>query len=416
LKKLIVIMAVLALVAGTAFAQPNMGGQLMIGTNLLEGDNGEDSDVTMGGIGFHEAKIFATFGDSKGGGKLVFVASNPNGTAYAHSIGTNGTGGKGGALQTWGFLYWRPVAQFRMQVGVNADGDFGVARISGWGFTGEAKNSVAAMNDYENFAAGNTWWPLWVWQSGGREGNAFYPGTGDVPNVNFQFFPAEGLTTTLVLPINGGEELPVQDQISDFHFNIKYDFEGVGLASLAFIGRGGLAKDADTTASAGDIYASFYLSALEGMGAELGLTFNIPWKNASDQENGGYMGVGAGFNIDKGGPFTFKIRANATLGGKTNDVDRSTLIYANILPCYKINNNVWAFFYAGMCLETMPALGINDEYMRIGWFANPYIWVRAAEGLRFWTGIQLYQTNVNDPTVDPVLINWRVPFGFNFYF
>jgi len=415
LKRLIAFMAVLAMVAGVAFGQASFGGQLLIGTNLLKGDSGENSDVTMGGIGFHEAKMLVTFGDDKGGGKLVLVASNPNGTAYAHLIGTSSSG-KAIDLQTWGFLFWRPIQQFRMQVGVNADGDFGIAQISGWGFTSEAKNSVGAMNEYENFAAGNTWWPLWVWQSGSREGNAFYPGTGDAPNVNFQFFPIYGLTATLVLPIDGGQSLHVQDQISDFHLSVKYNIEEVGMASFSFIGRGGLGFEKDKTASAGDIYASFYLTALEGMVAELGLTYNIPWETASGVENGGYMGIGAGFSLNSGGPFTFKARVNATLGGKTSGADRSTLVYANILPCYKITNNIWAFFYAGICLETMPASGLNKEYMRIGWFVNPYIWVRASEGLRFWSGIQFYQTNVNDPTVDPVLLRWRVPFGFNFYF
>jgi len=413
LKKLIVIMAVLALVAGTAFAQPSMGGQLMIGANLLEGNNAEDSDITMGGIGFHEAKLNAVFGDSKGGGKFVMVTSNPNGTAYNHGIGSQ-VDGKAINLQTWGFLYWRPVAQFRMQIGVNADGDFGAAQISGWGFTGEAKNSVAAMNEYEEWE--KVWWPLWVWQSGGRQGNAFYPGTGDLANVNFQFFPVDGLIATLVIPINGGQELDLQTQISDFQFNARYTIEEAGILNVSFIGRGGLGKDMDKAASAGDIYASFFLNAIQGMGAELGLTYNIPYKDASDVEHGGYMGVGAGFRLDNGGPFTFKLRANATLGGKVADKDRTTLIYANILPCYKINNNVWAFFYAGVGVETAWA---DYDGSRIGWFVNPYIWVRAAEGLRFWTGLQVYQDGRRDgqfgESADSPL-SWRVPFGFNFYF
>jgi len=415
LKRLIAIMAVLAMVAGVAFGQASFGGQLLIGTNLLKGDSGENSDVTMGGIGFHEAKMLVTFGDDKGGGKLVFVASNPNGTAYAHLVGTS-VDGKNVNLQTWGFLFWRPIQQFRMQVGVNADGDFGIAQISGWGFTSEAKNSVGAMNEYENYDAGNTWWPLWVWQSGSREGNAFYPGTGDAPNVNFQFFPVYGLTATLVLPINGGQSIHVQDQISDFHLNVKYNIEEVGMASFSFIGRGGLGFEKDKTASAGDIYASFYLTALEGMVAELGLTYNLPWENTSGVESGGYMGIGAGFSLNSGGPFTFKARVNATLGGKRNGTDRPTLIYANVLPCYKITNNLWAFFYAGISVETAFA---NYSGSRIGWFVNPYLWVRASEGLRFWSGIQLYQDGreagkFGSSETTPLM--WRVPFGFNFYF
>jgi len=408
LKKLIVIIAVLALVAGTAFAQPNMGGQLMIGTTLLSGDSAEDSDILMGGQQFHEAKMSATFGDSKGGGKLVFTVGNDG--AYS--------GGLGDAWKrAWGFLYWRPVAQFRMQVGVNADGDYGAAQISGWGFTGEAKNSVGAISDYMNWGGGNTWWPLWIFQSAlTRKGNAFYPGTGDLANVNFSIFPIEGMVAHIILPIGdgladsgNGNAQEVQNQLADFHFNLKYTFEEAGLLNVAFVGKGGLGKDKEKEASVGNLYASFYLNAIQGMGIELGLVYGLPWEKEAGTAQDGFLGVGAGFRFDDGGPFTFKLRANARLGGMTDDKDMGTLIYANILPCYKINNNVWAFLYAGLSLET----GEND-FQRTGWFVNPYLWVRAAEGLRFWTGLQVYQTGIMDGA-DPDII-WRVPFGFNFYF
>jgi len=418
LKKLIVIMAVLALVAGTAFAQPNMGGQLMIGTTLLTGESTEDSDIMMGGLQYHEAKISATFGDSKGGGKLVFTSGTDN--AYGGGLGT-------GFVRTWGFLYWRPVAQFRMQVGVNADGDYGAAQISGWGFTGEAKNSVGAISDYMNWGGGNEWWPLWIFQSAlTRKGNAFYPGTGDLANVNFSIFPVEGMVAHLIFPIGGGVKdsgdgaaQEVQNQLADFHFNLKYTFEEAGLLNIAFVGKGGLGKDKEKEESIGNLHASFYLNAIQGMGIELGLVYGLPWETEGGLANDGFLGVGAGFRFDDGGPFTFKLRANARLMGKANDKDMNTVIYANILPCYKINNNVWAFLYAGLGMEMFD----NEEFSgsRMGWFINPYVWVRAAEGLRFWSGLQIYQDGRragkfgSTASADSPVI-WRVPFGFNFYF
>lgn len=428
LKKLIVIMAILALVTGVAFGQASLGGQLMIGTNLLQGDNGkkangDPNDVTMGGIGFHEAKMFATFGSGKGGGKLVLVTSEPKGSAYKHKIGGS-IDGIDNYIQTWGFLYWRPIQQFRMQVGVNADGDYGVAKISSWGFLSEAKNSVAAFSDYGDY---DGWedptWPLYVWQASARPGNAFYNGTGD-PSVSFQVFPVHGLTFTFVLPIGGGEELLVQNQLADFHFNVKYDIEGIGLASLAFVGGKGLEKDASKSASAGDLYASFYLSALESIGAELGLTFNLPYEDAAGMKSGGYMGIGAGFSFDNGGPFTIKLRANATLGGneitkiagKMQSIERTTLLYANILPCYKINSSLHLFLNAAIGVESGWATYTGA---RTGWFINPYIWLNAAEGLSFYSGLQFYQNGKKagkfDASEDSPF-RWRIPFGFNFYF
>jgi len=457
MKKLIAVSVIFALVASAAFAEAALGGQLMIGTTLLTGDNGKNEgdgnkDVMMGGLQYHEAKMAATFGDAKGGGKLVFTVGTDN--AYGGGLGTAWKG-------AWGFLYWRPVSQFRMQVGVNADGDFGAAQISGWGFTGEAKNSVGAISDYMNWGGGNTWWPLWIFQSAlTRKGNAFYPGTGDLANANFQFFANDALTITAVLPIGdgaadsgNGSAAAVAKQLADFHLNVKYVIEDVGIAQLSFVGKGGIGQETvvktkedqvdewgddidpikvsetakfDKTNSVGNLYASFYLTALEGMNAELGLVFGLPWQTESNivggneigkLDNDGYLGVGVGYRLDNGGPFTFKIRANARFAGFENGKDMPTLVYANVLPCYKITNDLWAFLYAGMGME------IFDEYegMRIGWFVNPYIWVRAAEGLRFWAGVQIYQDGQKAgkfgstaDTDSPV--TWRVPFGFNFYF
>ena len=442
MKKLIAVSVIFALVAGAAFAEATLGGQLMIGTTLLKGDDTENSNVEMGGLQYHEAKMSAVFGDAKGGGKLVFTVGNDG--AYS--------GGLGNAWKTaWGFLYWRPLPVFRMQVGVNADGDFGAAQISGWGFTGEAKNSVGAISDYMNW--GNQSWMLWPWQSAlTRKGSAFYPGTGDLANVNFQLFPIDALTLTFVLPIgdgiadsgNGNIGSSVGNQLADFQFNAKYSIEDVGIVNISFVGKGGLGSKLDEagetikndkTHSVGNLYASFYLTAIAGMNAELGLVYGLPWKNEADFDNDGFLGVGAGFRLDDGGPFTFKVRVNARFGGKRiekidvlddggkivkedRNLDMDTVINANILPCYKITNDLWAFLYAGMSFEMFELY----EGARFGWFINPYVWVRASEGLRFWAGLQIFQDGQRagkfgqSESVADTPVTWRVPFGFNFYF
>jgi len=425
MKKLIVVSVIFALVAGAAFAEATLGGQLMIGTTFLtnvdmDKDGIGTEDVMMGGLGFHEAKMSAVFGDSKGGGKLVFVGSNPDGSAYGMNLGN---GGKKGNIWTWGFLYWRPITQFRMQVGLNADGDYGAAQISGWGFTGEAKNSVAAMSDYSYW--GEQSYMLWIWQSAlTRKGNAFYPGTGDLANVSFQFFPIDPLTLTLVLPIGSGMADSgdgaaglAQNQLADFQFNAKYSIEEIGLLNISFVGKGGLGEDQEKEKSVGNLYASFYLTAISGMNMELGLVFGLPWEKEDGTEQDGYLGVGAGFRLDGGGPFTFKARVNARFAGKTDGADMPTLVYANILPCYKINNNLWAFLYTGLSMESFELY----EGFRIGWFVNPYVWVRASEGLRFWAGLQIYQDGrrfekFGATVEEDSKVCWRVPFGFNFYF
>jgi len=400
MKKLLAILVVLTLVTGAVFAQPNMGGQLMIGANLAT-SNSDIDDIYMGPIGYHEAKIFATFGDDSGGGKLVYVASNKDGTAYGQDNLFDSS-----KYTAWGWLHWRPNELFRMQMGRNSDGDYGAAQISGWGFTGEAKNSVAAVSDYWGW--GDATHFSFLYQSGSRRGSAFYPGTGDLLNVNFSLFPTHGMRINVVVPIDGQKE--ISDPISKSHINFNYMIEDAGTLRISFVGRGGLEKDMDKEKSIGDLYASFYLTSIEGIKLDLGLKYGLPYKNAADKDCEGYVAVGLGFIYDAA-PFQVKFRTLAQfMGNDATGAELPTIINLGVLPNYRINNNMIFFFHAGFSMH-MPSGDAKDT---MGWYINPYIWLRAAEGLRFWTGLQIYQNGITDGAEPPVY--WQIPFGFNFYF
>ncbi|MDR0464654.1 MAG: hypothetical protein LBG94_05995 [Treponema sp.] len=436
MKKLIAISVLFALVVGAAFAEATLGGTLQIGMNLLNGrteGTDDDKEVVMGGIGFHEAKISAVFGDAKGGGKLVFVASDPNGESYALNGFSGAPDGKGTTIQTWGFIYWQPLPQFRMQIGINADGDFGAANITGWGFLGPDKNSSAALSDYKHW--GNEKSYCYLFQSGGRPGHPFYPGTGDWINLNFSLFPVDGMRINFVFPMFGGTwtawpngggtrddgakgAKKAGDQIlEDFQINFRYAIEEVGVASLSFVARGGLADGADKSARAGDLYAQFYLNSITGIKVDFGLVYGLPWKNEQDKENDGFLGIGLGA-IYSADPFEIKFRAMVRVGGKNSDVDLNDLVTVGLRPSYKINNDLIIYLYGGFNIWMSKANPNNDD--EIGWFINPYIWVRASEGLRFFAGIQLNSLAgeyfLDESYNEKKIINWNIPFGFNFYF
>jgi len=395
MKKLLAITVIFALVTGAAFAQVAVGGQLQIGTVVLSGNSDAD-DVFMGSTMAHEAKAHFTFGDDRGGGKFVMEAGT----------GRNGSYGQNGFLDTisHGFLWWQPSEFFRMQVGIDADGNFGAAQISGWGFTGEAKNSVSALSDYSDW--GSPLALMFPWQSGSRRASAFYPGTGDANNVNMSFFPMDGLRINLVLPMSGSRDILTQFAFT--HLNVAYRIEDVGNLNVSFVGAGGLGKDASNTASIGDLYASFYLTALEGMDIDFGVRYGLPWETTGGVENAGYLSLGLGFSFTAD-DFNIKLRAAAQLTGKTNGADDPTTIHVGILPNIRISNDLIFFFHAGLAM-VMPSVG--DAVM--GWFVNPYIWLRASEGMRFWAGVQVFQQGITTGA-DPAL-QFRVPIGFNYYF
>jgi hypothetical protein len=387
MRKVIALAIVFALAATAAFAQPTIGGQLLIGTQLISGNSDAD-DIYMGGMIAHEAKISASFGDSTAGGVLVLSASGDHvGRSPLFDIDNMS-----------GFMYWRPSQFFRMQVGQNNDGDFGAARISGWGFTAEAKNSVAAMNDYMDWYSA----PFFFYQFQRESHSAFYPGTGDTPNLNMSFFPVDGLRINFVLPMEDGFE-EISAGFAPFHFNLNYDFESIGLLNLSFQGRGGLETDSPANVSVGDIYLSFFLSALDGMDVDLGFRFSLPAEN--DDTKGMALGLGFTFAADD---FNFKLRAGANFGGKRDggNTDLPTIIGFNILPSYRIGV-LTANLYAGFGIE------LDDGDTVMDWFVNPYISMPAGS-LRFYAGVQVWQRNITDGSDTPV--NFSIPFGFNIYF
>jgi len=387
MKKLIAISVIFALVAGVAFAEATLGGQLQIGTNVFSG-NLDSGGLRMGGLRAHEAKIKATFGDGESGGVIVITSSgdfNPT-TPGFHAEG-----------RFSGFLYWRPSEFFRIQVGQNNDGDYGAARISGWGFTGEAKNSVGAYND---------WNPGGLTMAANRS-HAFYAGTGSWNNLNMSFFPMHGLTVNLIFPFTSGWSARAYDAVlADINLNVVYNIEDLGIVTVSFAGRdenenrgGGLADGNNN--GLGTLYASFYLMAIDGMGLDLGLMFNLPGQNGRTSG----LAIGAGFTF-AADALNVKVRAGAKFGS-TNDAgvgDGLTTISLGVLPSFKLDN-ITAFLHAGLGMRLSDASGVDPV---MDWFINPYMTMPAGN-LRLYAGIQLYKHGSGPVT-------YAVPFGFNIYF
>ena len=391
MRKLIAISVIFALVVGAVFAEASVGGQLQIGTTLLSSDSDAD-DINMGGMKGHEAKVRFSFGDGESGGQFGLGASG-DWIPRTHIYGTpSGVG-------AWGFMYWRPAELFRIQVGNNPDGDFGTAQISGWGFTGEAKNSVAALSDYNE-----TLYML-------ARNEAWYDGTGSAANVNMSFFFTESITMNVVLPLASSSEMSNTFAYTDVNFVIG--IEDVGKATLTWKGTGGLEKDVDDE-SMGTIYASFFLNSLDAIDVDFGFAFGLPYEFGDAVKTkvspGMAVGVGLTFNQDD---FGFKLRVGAMLGGseKVGDADAvkdGTLISVGILPSYKLDAFTF-FFHAGlgMYIPDGDAKNVTD------WFVNPYISMPAGN-LRFFAGFQLSQEGVTDGAEPPIV--WAIPFGFNCYF
>jgi hypothetical protein len=412
MKRLIAFTIVFTLLTFAAFAQVSLGGALQIGvgkagdgSGLLYGSSTPGVDRTTGiGVGvfnYEEAKINFGFGDSDAGGKLVLF----------NSIKSHET-------PIFGFLWWKPIPQLRIQIGQNKDGDWGAAQISGWGFTSEGKN-VAAFNDYNDKGVGIQ-----------RVRGGFYGGV-DKSSVNFTIAGlVDGLTINVAFPVGGsagsdshGNYDSFLEYLLKFHINVIYAFDFGTLRASWVNGLGNLEADADRLWKPGVVgdpataYLSFYLTELEGIRMDLGLAYKFPSQPNDNaiQYSPIQIGYGLTWGIEA---FQIKFRAYLETGGsaeirntgsgkvtKTND---PTYVAFNLLPNYNLGK-LTAFLYMGLGIAAPDGKDAVVDY-----FINPYIRFPVG-GVSFWAGFKIWSDGVKN-SAGEVTTGWALPLGFTAYF
>jgi len=384
MKKLIAISVMLTLIAGAAFAQTVVGGNVRMGLQLLAGDSVEGSEIGAGRIEIFDMVTNVSFGDSLNGGMMRLYAK----------------------MNQWepalfGFLFFRPIEQIRIQIGQNPDNDFGSHQISGWGFNAEAQGG-AALDQHRllngvNIPARTAGW---------------YGGFGDL-GLAISIFPVPDLLTfNLGIPFVGPAQdstflhnrLDLNSTYLRTHIQAVVDIEDIG-AIRATAQLRGLAANDDFLIP--NIFASFYLTAIEGMGLDIGFAYRKPNTTGSDIVTSSAadvmvpeIGLGFRFTADS---FNIKLRAGAVIAETYTDMG------IHILPSYTINN-LTILLNAGFGLRIPDA----DVDPTIGWFVNPYITTTFGP-IRFYGGFQLFDNGAGHDNA-PDGLNWAIPISFNVYF
>jgi len=385
LKKCIAFAVVFAVAAGVAFAQLTVGGQLQEGITLLSGNNVKDSDVIMGAGyksddgPYHEAKISLLFGDGTAGGRMVMNAKG----------------------SFWGWMQWRPNQYFRIKIGTDGDGEGGFPQIVGWGFTGEAKNSVAAVNDWGGGGNAMSFRNAGI-NYGGFDGAASF-------NMGLWFFPTDLISVTAlfrgITDNNDNSGAEISQKLAKLEIFSSIKLEEIGTIRVAAVGDGGFAKDAADGTKQGHFFLAFYSNEIvQGLAFEVGGRYDLPRLNTDQQDP---ISVALGVNLTATDPFNFKLRTNVNFGEKDKTgKDLEKLQWGiGLLPSYKLPK-MTIFFHAGFGMEQV---GSADPVY--DWFINPYIWVPLG-GMRMWVGVQILDQHV----VQDGQFKWNIPFGFNFYF
>jgi len=179
MKKLIAISVMLALIAGAVFAETSISGgvetRFHISGNGKHEESGDwkDDDPSMGGK-IAEAKIALSGSNDDGtlGGKLRFNTDQSTKKFW--------TGVKVDEV-SWDqvYVWWKPIDQVKIFLGIDQDGLFDTADFVGWGFH-------KGDNDY----LFNHHWDLW---------RQIFPGNWDGFGLAFSFYLVEGLDINLVL-------------------------------------------------------------------------------------------------------------------------------------------------------------------------------------------------------------------------
>jgi len=346
MKKLIAISVMIALVAGAAFADVSIGGNVKIGVPLLRGDV-DNGDINAGTALLYDMHLNFGYGDSSNGG-MMRMWSKTNEWQPA----------------MFAFLWFTPIDMLRIQVGINPDADWGAQQIGGWGFNAEAQGGTS-LDQHRGLSGVNI-----VARTSG-----FYGGFGDLGmGLSFTFAPEFKLN--IGIPFN--DNRAAEQTYLRSHINAVINLDGVGVARVSAVMKG--LDTSDDSFIIPDVFASFYLTAIDGMNVDLGFAY----RNETPE-------FGLGFRFVEG-DITFRARAGFVMA------ENNMQFGIHVLPSFNMGD-MMLFLNAGF------AMNLDAETM--GWFVNPYIRTSFG-GIRLYAGFQLY---ANEDEV----IRWSLPISFNVY-
>jgi len=407
MKKLIAISVVFALIAGAAFAGTGFGGGTGVQIITFTSDSSDETDgAIFSGIKGAGADFSFWFGNDEGtvGGRAQFHAAPGAGWW---------TGAGNGIPMAFG--WWKPIPQLWIQAGHNADGNWGAANITGWGWNASAQDYVAIDTD-----SGDGMGDLWKT----ARDTGFYGGFSSL-GILFSVAPIDGLEINFALPFGGFDDWwaqrkpdthPAGYTFSRFHFDVKYGISGIGNINFAFVGEGGMNSEEGEFDPIGSLYASFLLTAVDGIGVDLGVSIGLPYEDADGVDQGVALGVGLGFTFGAG-DFGVKARLGAKFDRtKDGDAVGANTIGFQILPYYNLGIFT-AFLNAGLGIA-IPGADVDSDDAAVDWYINPYI-SKGMSGLTFYVGFKVgSETSVDGKNADgnDAVIRWAIPVGFAFGF
>jgi len=417
MKKLIAVLAMVALVSGAAFAEISVSGHVIGTVNLIQGDSGK----------FYEKDDDGDFIFMKDGKVVDPKAGDPQASGSLNRVRVEASGeSEDGAFGAWvrieggmaGNAWWKPMDMLLLRVGSNGgDGYYGKDGITRWMF-------YQTVSDTGVVNAGNAW-------GGGyaptNMGTAFYGGYGD-NSFMLEFKPIDVLGINLQLPFeNGGKaEDFYKHIIAQADLNLEF-----GNIALTFVGNNGkLGFDEKAYDDMDDmdivelqtlgftdfiqgggskLYLYLGLPLGENIALDVGASFTLPVKG----EKGAFLNekltynapiaAGIGFKFGGGESFGIKARFVVNLGGSltssesgVDKVDVPMTLLFDILPSIPINESATLFVSAGIGMRDAMKVKQGTETITydalFSWHINPYIQIGSEWGPKFLAGVKIWSS------------------------
>jgi hypothetical protein len=376
MKKIIALLVVFALFAGSAFAV-DLGGAVNGTVTLLQGDSIKDSDVTSG-MGMDRIRIEGAGQTDDGvfGGWLRMEGA---------SVGANG------------LAWWKPIDMLKIIIGGNPDGHWGKEGVTGWMFSQTAYDSGVTNNTeniwgggmYNDSASGGPWSGN-AWNGNSRQ--AFFAGDG-WSGLRIEITPMDILAIKVGLPTFGTWEDNFNNVVAQVDLNLAF-----GNIALSYQGQG---------EKKGKLFGYVGLPiSIVNLDVGVGIPFDTN-DDAPDQ----LIWAGLGLKVGLSDLFQIRLRTYAGFGGEKADPFRLT---ADVMPYFILSDSLRAGLTIGFAMASFDKdyAPYTDGESIIGFNINPYIEVGQEWGPKFLAGFYLKnngwkQNSGNDDAIS----NWGFAIG-----
>jgi hypothetical protein len=460
MKKLIAIAVVFALAAFAAFAETTVSGSLDVRFTAISDNsvNPERDDVgsnpqIFGGIAGAYIQLSGTNEDNTVGGvwRMRMQDLDP---AFKGQDDGSSTDGRRRAAWHRTFVWWKPIPQLRVFLGMDQDGMFNPDNpLVGWGFH-QGPEAFLAVHD----------WNLW---------RDVFAGHWEGFGLAFSIYPTQGLAINLTIP-TGIQAWPYTAQDSavtykrdldrvffaSLKLEAEYAIPDIGKVFFAWDGPGanGGERSAWPPTSApldsgitggyywennayekeygyfGRLGASFLLEALQSMGLRAHIGFStellgseIAW-SAPFRLGLGVHYTGEGFGVKFRTAAIFQQVSKAqTIAGVDIAAVNSTFLTANVMPWVKLDF-MTVYLDLGLSIDTNNVKDRYDTYRDgFAWWITPYAKVPLGGpslefGLNLYSGLsdmgsQATTEGTNTLKDAPhTAVNYAIPLRFVFNF